>query len=702
MNTMNTMKAMGTLLTSLPRLLVAVLTATALTGCSEDIYVDDTPQGGGTGTQSAHRTVFSSGPAANHSPVNGRNRTSMDASRNFYWEPGDKIWVNHNGSWVQSLPGDISSGKTPRAEFVLEAALGNPEYDVLYTGVSPSADRVTIAAAQRQLTWDDASHLGESGDCGTDVARGGNGSYTFELKHKASYLVFQPYKPDNITYGWQLLSVDIVDAEGKTLCGTYPFGTGGLDVSSATQTGDSIRLTCGTAGFPLPSSTAWEQEKSSLFAVIQPGTHKLRIRYTIKPSAGASFTIVKEIGEREYRVNGVTTIKHKLNNVFGYYGTANCLLLANDATSGELNVAPYRTDNTFIYTTDYDVDAPKAASARLIWEEVRGLIGDLSISGEGPAQKLTVTRRTGTYGNALVGIYDAGGDLLWSFHVWMPQDNPTDLLYTQMPVAGRTYNVLSMPIGATKYATASSPTADKLNASGLWYQWGRKDPLGRNQASASPGIRYVYNAAGGYMALTSAAYIRDVTQVLPNNYNEATHGPKSHYMVRYSIKNPTVFITSGSDNNDWAGETNNHLWGNTHATGTFPSMSQTYKSIFDPSPAGYRVAPEEIYWNFTTTHGPVNTADQINGIKYALGYGFYYQGTKTGPTHFYASCAYRIVNTGTLGGAEALDGASDYWSSTPNGVRGIHFDINPNYAVNPFGQYGLRANGLTVMCVKEE
>lgn len=97
-----------------------------------------------------------------------------------------------------------------------------------------------------------------------------------------------------------------------TLYDTYPFGTGGLDVSSATQTGDSIRLTCGTAGFPLPSSTAWEQEKSSLFAVIQPGTHKLRIRYTIKPSAGASFTIVKEIGEREYRVNGVTTIKHKL------------------------------------------------------------------------------------------------------------------------------------------------------------------------------------------------------------------------------------------------------------------------------------------------------------------------------------------------------------------------------------------------------
>ena len=487
-----------------------------------------------------------------------------------------------------------------------------------------------------------------------------------------------------------------------TLCGTYPFGTGGLDVSSATQTGDSIRLTCGTAGFPLPSSTAWEQEKSSLFAVIQPGTHKLRIRYTIKPSAGASFTIVKEIGEREYRVNGVTTIKHKLNNFFGYYGTANCLLLANDATSGELNVAPYRTDNTFIYTTDYDADAPKAASARLIWEEVRGLIGDLSVSGEGPAQKLTVTRRAGTYGNALVGIYDAGNNLLWSFHVWLPQDNPTDLLYTQMPVAGRTYNVLSMPIGATKYATAASPTADKLNASGLWYQWGRKDPLGRNQASATPGIRYVYNAAGTPINLAGTPYIIDVTRVLPNYYNEATHGPKSHYMVRYAIKNPTMFITSASGNYDWAGETNNHLWGNTHATGTFPSMSQTYKSIFDPSPAGYRVAPEEIWWNFTTTHGHVTTAAQINGIKYALGYGFYYQGTKTGSTHFYASCAYRIVDTGTLGGASALDDASDHWSSTPNGVGSIHFDVNPNYNVNPFGQAGLRAHGLTVMCVKEE
>ena len=112
-----------------------------------------------------------------------------------------------------------------------------------------------------------------------------------------------------------------------------------------------------------------------------------------------------------------------------------------------------------------------------------------------------------------------------------------------------------------------------------------------------------------------------------------------------------------------------YLWGNTHAPGTFPSMSQTYKSIFDPSPAGYRVAPQEIWWNFTTTHGPVTSVAQMNiGASYNFGHSFCYQGTKTGPTHFYAACAFR--SDGSVATSYTLGTYGDWWCSTSDGKFG--------------------------------
>ena len=332
MNTMNTMKAMGTLLTSLPRLLVAVLTATALTGCGEDIYVDDTPQGGGTGTQSAHRTVFSSGPAANHSPVNGRNRTSMDASRNFYWSEGDQIYVNTNSSSYKKTSKSTLLNRGVRAEFELGGvSLTAEKCSVVYIGNGTAVEtvdkrdlRVKIEARQTQSAWGNSDHLGASGDCGTAVARKdqATGEYTFDLDHKTSYLVLQPYRPTgNANPDWKLMKIEII-ANGTPLAGTYGFGsTGGL---VGTGTSNTIEFNCGTDGFDLNHTAA--SAAKSCFAVIAPGSRELTIRYTVKVTKKPNvlyyddignngiFTVEKKIAARPYAPNAVTTIKHVLSS----------------------------------------------------------------------------------------------------------------------------------------------------------------------------------------------------------------------------------------------------------------------------------------------------------------------------------------------------------------------------------------------------
>ena len=231
------------------------------------------------------------------------------------------------------------------------------------------------------------------------------------------------------------------------------------------------------------------------------------------------------------------TVTPKTVPTFYYYGTANCLLLASNATSGTLSVAPYKTDYTFKYTgTDATGETPSATKAEVIWEESAGFITSATISGT----TMTVNKQSGVYGNAVVGIYDASDNLLWSYHIWAPEDNPTTLAYTKTN-SGQTYNVMNMPIGATKALTVASSDEDRKKGLPLLYQWGRKDPLGRAlyprvYSSTLP----VYDKDGNAVTLTSAAYQKEITDVLAGYTDEATDGPMSHFMARYAIANPAV------------------------------------------------------------------------------------------------------------------------------------------------------------------
>lgn len=300
-------------------LIFTVLTL-ALTGCGDELQTSQNDSGeiSENSAGQMYQTVFSTGDDI--------TRTTLDENRKFYWTTGDQIWVEtSSGNWIESFSSRLSADSTT-ADFYLSGTLGAQKYNLVYTGNgSTSADEVTIKDVQAQSEWDNAVHIGTSGDCGVDSAKlQATGKYKFSLKHKAAYLVFQPYKANRVADCWRLMKIEIVDADGKPLCGTYPFGMEGLDTGNAQTTSDRVTLTLGgTDGLEIPNATAAATARKNCFAVIQPSgteTRNMKIRYTIKPTgsvngvADSTFVVTKEFS-KSFSVNGVTTIRHELDAV---------------------------------------------------------------------------------------------------------------------------------------------------------------------------------------------------------------------------------------------------------------------------------------------------------------------------------------------------------------------------------------------------
>lgn len=166
-------------------------------------------------------------------------------------------------------------------------------------------------------------------------------------------------------------------------------------------------------------------------------------------------------------------------------------------------------------------------------------------------------------GNALIAAKDAGGNILWSWHIWVPNGIPATSTYGIMTAAMQDRN-----LGAVNKATDSEALVDGLSI-GLLYQWGRKDPF--------PG-------------LASTESSTPITLTHPVTLTSS----KTNFTVEETIQNPTVYVKTGGDSNKtWMTneEKNTTYWG-------------ASKTIYDPCPVGYKVASRA---NFNSPSITINT-----------------------------------------------------------------------------------------------
>ena len=249
--------------------------------------------------------------------VDEGTRTTADydgSGLNFYWTAGDDLWVNNN----TALPAVVSKNstnnigtllapkpandkKTPTAKFYFAGNFTAPSYTVRYTGKnSPSGSKVTIKAQQNQNVANDASHIGESGDCGTATATKSGGKYNFTLDHKAAYLTFTPYNSQNAISAVHIAQIKVT--ADKAICGQFDFNDNGIDVDNSrpatTPANQSITLTLNGAaantGFPIPGGSS-DASKNAAVMVLAPGTYNtFTVEYLLRDNAtNINKTIVK-------------------------------------------------------------------------------------------------------------------------------------------------------------------------------------------------------------------------------------------------------------------------------------------------------------------------------------------------------------------------------------------------------------------------
>ena len=237
--------------------------------------------------------------------------------------------------------------------------------------------------------------------------------------------------------------------------------------------------------------------------------------------------------------------------------------------------------------------ALKPASAKLVWQSVKGMISSVSFDEQTSTVNFTATRNPG---NALIAALDSNGEIIWSWHIWYPE----------VEIAGMEcsagYQLMNVNLGAL------NNDCNSVNSLGMLYQWGRKDPF-----PGSP----IMNG-GNIFTLNSKVYDINGNEVKISTSND---DPVSSDILAYSISHPTVNITNSihfSASRDWlvGKDCSNALWGNPDGCerkdGKYSNDGE--KSYFDPCPVGWRVAPISALSWITSTGGYIYATGDSGGV----------------------------------------------------------------------------------------
>ena len=225
-------------------------------------------------------------------------------------------------------------------------------------------------------------------------------------------------------------------------------------------------------------------------------------------------------------------------------------------------------------------------SARILWQDEEYLITHVELLHGYVRFMLNDECANGDKtGNAVIAVYDKSGNIIWSWHIWVPGNGLKDIQY-ELPQFS-SFSVMNMNLGATRNL-ASEPANETgndalneaiLNAYGLYYQWGRKDP-----SPAPP----KYLEPESDLRTRPYYYMDEGTRTSVLEYNSAD------MIVEHSVRYPLDimnFTGTAPENykNDWLYRQVNQLWGYSVAAGKVDR-----KTIYDPCPYGYRVPDDEL------------------------------------------------------------------------------------------------------------
>ena len=363
----------------------------------------------------------------------------------------------------------------------------------------------------------------------------------------------------------------------------------------------------------------WDAVSSADWGDVSVEGNSLTLYVDANEQSGDRMAVVDVVAgvEPDLAVTRLKVLQHgKSVTDLSKSGTANCYI-APTQTSYTFNAKVKgngASDGYSFYINTYSVTIEGGAYAMLAWEST--FDGDKTRSCDVIASEPIYDAHNGTIcfstgkseGNALIALCDGRGKILWSWHIWVVDDQIKTSFGKKLYWMDRNLGALNNEVG------------DVANR-GMLYQWGRKEPFlpSAEQYVDMPKHRYDedYNSLETeeeYNA-TEAEIIRIRGLVNRANMQRGDGALEWQYVgvmapvalqapgnIEYAIEHPTTILSCRADMPigeyvfDWylvqdlvgAGgmyqQSQSYLWGNAQA-GT------AYKSIFDPCPPGYAVPP---------------------------------------------------------------------------------------------------------------
>ena len=444
------------------------------------------------------------------------------------------------------------------------------------------------------------------------------------------------------------------------------------------------------------------------------------------------------------KIKGINTVDLRvtIETDLSADGLANCYLAGKDNHWYRFNGLVMGNGNSKDYAStiypglkmlpDAGINIAGVTKAFVVWETADGLIKEVKWDSDSGCVKF----ETGTAkGNALIAVANSKNEILWSWHIWRTDNVDLAALNTRYTLTIKTntarswYTALA-GVGTSKGRIRSLTLMDRNLGSAfngdldiedckgaycLHYQFGRKDPFPAGTVYKTIGgqldgdvLLYGYSVTGEKVSFT----IFDKKSLAP--------GISAMSTILNTIKNPEKFYvsttscynwisTAAVSSNDW--KISNCLWGDENKIGGFvndgymdPEPWDGQKTIYDPSPAGWRVAPADVWtgiikkdlnkWIAIPVDNLYLSGNWSSGDPW--GHRVYFNGVQ-GVTTFLPASGYRD-NGGVLYGA-GISGAA--WVSSPAGqsnVLGGGLFFSSTLSVESGSN---RGNGFPIRCVRE-
>jgi hypothetical protein len=346
-------------------------------------------------------------------------------------------------------------------------------------------------------------------------------------------------------------------------------------------------------------------------------------------------------------IKGVSDNDARLKIAYHQPSSSNCYMVR---PGGTVFIPVKRANESSELGTQLADVTSSAWTADVLWQTASGLVTVTNADAYRANGTFRVSAGAST-GNAVVVVRN-GGNIIWSWHVWVTDYDPS-----ATNQSFNNYTWMDRNLGATTNTPGATTTL------GLYYQWGRKDPeIGPvSSASGTTTAQPVFNSLGG-------AYTWP---------NAVTNDPGAGNNLKNSVQHPSTHYFAGPYFNDWY--TNNSIYANN-------TLWNTAKTVYDPCPVGWKVPPGDLTgaWAPLTDATFPYTAANLGRTITSCGAYYPIAGFRNGNN---------IVNVGSYGAC---------WSSTykPSGTS-YHLHIGDNTGGMYSSSSSVRSYSFSVRCIKE-